>query len=314
VDAPELIIDTPEAGIATFVLNRPAELNAWTYPLEESFFAALDSAAGDPAVRVVVVTGAGRGFCAGASMRLLGDGDRSNRPDRARRRRLCELAEFPKPVIAAVNGPAAGLGFALAVSCDIRFAAADAKLTTSFARLGLVAEHGVAWLLPRLVGSTRARDLLLSGRTVTGAEAESMGLVNRAVTAPGTAVAEALAYARMLVESGCPASWAAIKRQLLDADYLTLPEAYEQAADLMEPALVSADHREGVQAFRERRPPRFAPLAVAGDRADNGWRGADRGGADHRGAAAVVAEAAGVQQAARPGAGRGGAQASRPGR
>jgi enoyl-CoA hydratase/carnithine racemase len=87
-----------------------------------------------------------------------------------------------------------------------------------------------------------------------------MGLVNRAVTAPSTALAEALAYARMLVESGCPASWAAIKRQLLDADCLTLPEAYEQAADLMEPALVSADHGEGIQAFRERRPPRFAPL------------------------------------------------------
>ena len=193
-------------------------------------------------------------------MRLLGDGDRSERSDRAQRRRLCELAEFPKPVIAAVNGPAAGLGFALAMSCDIRFAAADAKLTTSFARLGLVAEHGVAWLLPRLVGGARARDLLLSGRTVTGAEAESMGLVNRAVTGPGT-LAEALTYARMLVESGCPASWAAIKRQLLDADHLTLPETYEQAADLMEPALLSADHREGVQAFRDRRPPRFAPLA-----------------------------------------------------
>jgi len=165
VDTPELIIDTSAAGIATFVLNRPAELNAWTYPLEESFFAALDSAAGDPEVRVVVVTGAGRGFCAGASMQLLGGGDRSERPDRAQRRRLCELAEFPKPVIAAVNGPAAGLGFALAISCDIRFVAADAKLTTSFARLGLVAEHGVAWLLPRLVGGARARDLLLSGRT-----------------------------------------------------------------------------------------------------------------------------------------------------
>ena len=166
VDMPELIIDTSEAGIATFALNRPAELNAWTYPLEASFFAALDSAASDPEVRVVVVTGAGRGFCAGASMRLLGDGDRSERSDRAQRRRLCELAEFPKPVIAAVNGPA-GLGFALAMSCDIRFAAADSKLTTSFARLGLVAEHGVAWLLPRLVGGARARDLLLSGRTGT---------------------------------------------------------------------------------------------------------------------------------------------------
>jgi enoyl-CoA hydratase/carnithine racemase len=162
-------------------------------------------------------------------------------------------------VIAAVNGPAAGIGFALAVSCDIRFAAADAKLTTSFARLGLVAEHGLAWLLPRLVGDAHARDLLLSGRVVTGAEAASMGLVNRAVTGPG-ALAEALAYARQLAETGCPASWAAIKRQLLAADELTVQAAYEQAADLMEPALLSADHREGVLAFRERRPPRFAPL------------------------------------------------------
>src|ERR1700722_15554851 len=177
VGRPERIIDTSETGIATLMLNRPDELNAWTYPLEARFFAALDAAAADPAIRVVVVTGAGRGFCAGASMRLLGDGDRSERPDRATRRRLCELAEFPKPVIAAINGPAAGLGFALAVSCDIRFAAADAKLTTSFARLGLIAEHGVAWLLPRLVGGAAARDLLLSGRTVTGAEAASMGLV-----------------------------------------------------------------------------------------------------------------------------------------
>lgn len=262
VDLPELIIDTSETGIATLMLNRPDELNAWTYPLEARFFAALDAAAADPAIRVVVVTGAGRGFCAGASMRLLGDGDRSERPDRATRRRLCELAEFPKPVIAAINGPAAGLGFALAVSCDIRFAAADAKLTTSFARLGLIAEHGVAWLLPRLVGGAAARDLLLSGRTVTGAEAASMGLVNQAVAGPGT-LAEALSYARMLVQSGAPASWAMIKRQLLDADSLTLPAAYEQAARLMDQALLSPDHREGVQAFRERRPPRFAPLDAA---------------------------------------------------
>jgi enoyl-CoA hydratase/carnithine racemase len=258
-DSPELIVQAAGDGVAVLVLNRPAELNAWTYPLEERFFAALDSAADDPSVRVIVVTGAGRAFCAGASMRLLGDGDRSMRPDRARRRRLCELVEYPKPVIAAVNGPAAGIGFALAVSCDIRFAAADAKLTTSFARLGLVAEHGLAWLLPRLVGDAHARDLLLSGRMVTGAEAASMGLVNRAVTGPG-ALAEALAYARQLAETGCPASWAAIKRQLLAADELTLQAAYEQAADLMEPALLSADHREGVLAFRERRPPRFAPL------------------------------------------------------
>src|ERR1700722_4821974 len=133
VGRPERIIDTSETGIATLILNRPDELNAWTYSLETLFFAALDAAAADPAIRVVVVTGAGRGFCAGASMRLLGDGDRSERPDRATRRRLCELTEFPKPVIAAINGPVAGIGFALAVSCYMRFTAVYAKLTTSFA-------------------------------------------------------------------------------------------------------------------------------------------------------------------------------------
>src|ERR1700757_2074915 len=119
--------------------------------------------------------GAGRGFCAGASMSLLGDVPDS-RPDRSVRRRLCELAEYPKPLIAAINGAAAGIGFALAISCDLRFCAETSVLTTSFAKLGLVAEHGVAWILPQLVGRAHALDLLLSGRTVRGAEAEAMGL------------------------------------------------------------------------------------------------------------------------------------------
>jgi enoyl-CoA hydratase/carnithine racemase len=103
------------------------------------------------------------------------------RPDRAVRRRLCELAEFPKPLIAAINGAAAGMGFALAISCDLRFCAETSFLTTSFAKVGLIAEHGVAWILPRLVGLAHALDLLLSGRTVGGAEAEAMGLVNRSL-------------------------------------------------------------------------------------------------------------------------------------
>ncbi|MER6176945.1 enoyl-CoA hydratase-related protein [Streptosporangium sp. NPDC001681] len=260
MDEPELIVRTDEAGIAQLILNRPNELNAWTYSLESAFFAALDAAAVDPAVRVVVVTGAGRGFCAGASFSLLGNGSATERPDRARRRRLCELTEFAKPVIAAINGPAAGLGLALALSCDVRFAAAEAKLTTSFARLGLVAEHGVSWLLPRVVGFARANDLLLSGRTLTGTEAAEMGLVNRSVES-GACLEEAMAYARMLVATGSPASWATIKRQLLNADRQTLSVAYEEAMILMEPALASADHKEGVRAFREKRSPQFAPLS-----------------------------------------------------
>jgi enoyl-CoA hydratase/carnithine racemase len=261
VNASEVLLVEHDAnGILQLTLNRPTELNAWTYDLEAAFFAALDTAAGDPAVRTVVITGAGRGFCAGASMSLLG-GVPDSRPDRSVRRRLCELAEYPKPLIAALNG-AAGLGFALAVSCDLRFCAESSVLTTSFAKLGLVAEHGVGWILPRLVGRAHALDLLLSGRTVRGAEAEAMGLVNRSVP-DGEALRTAREYASNLIATAAPSSWATVKRQLLDADLLTLPAAYEQAADLMDSALTSADHREGAQAFRDRRSPQFAPLARA---------------------------------------------------
>ena len=254
-----LLVEHGADGILQLTLNRPAELNAWTYELEASFFAALDSAAADASVRAVIVTGAGRGFCAGASMSLLGDVPDS-RPDRSVRRRLCELAEYPKPLIAAINGAAAGIGFALAISCDLRFCAETSVLTTSFAKLGLVAEHGVAWILPQLVGRAHALDLLLSGRTVRGAEAEAMGLVNRSVP-DGEALLAARNYAANLIASAAPSSWATIKRQLLDANELTLSAAYEQAADLMDSALAAADHREGAQAFRDKRRPQFAPLA-----------------------------------------------------
>jgi enoyl-CoA hydratase/carnithine racemase len=254
-----LLVEHDSSGILQLTLNRPAELNAWTYDLEAAFFAALDSAAADSTVRTVVITGAGRGFCAGASMSLLGSVPDA-RPDRSMRRRLCELAAYPKPLIAAINGAAAGIGFGLAISCDVRFCNESSVLKTSFATLGLVAEHGVSWLLPRLVGRTHALDLLLSGRTVRGAEALAMGLVNRCVP-DGEALRVARDYAEMLIASASPSSWALIKRQLLDADLLTLEGAYEQAADLMDSALVSADHREGMQAFRDKRKPQFAPLA-----------------------------------------------------
>jgi enoyl-CoA hydratase/carnithine racemase len=254
-----LLVERDGSGILQLTLNRPAELNAWTYELEAALFAALDSAAADPSVRVVVITGAGRGFCAGASMSLLGSVPAA-RPERLVRRRLCELATFPKPIVAAINGAAAGIGFALAISCDIRFCSENSILTTSFAKIGLVAEHGVAWLLPRLVGRTHALDLLLSARRVHGVEAETMGLVNRCVP-DGQALSAARDYAETLVSSGAPTSWATTKRQLLEAEMLTLQAAYDQAADLMDSALVSADHREGVQAFRDKRPPQFSPLA-----------------------------------------------------
>lgn len=189
-------------------------------------------------------------------MNMLGESVRSE--DRLDRRRLCELADFPKPVVAAINGPAAGIGFALALWCDVRICAADAKLTTSFARLGLVAEHGTAWLLPRIVGRAHAVDLLLSGRTITGTEALAMGLVQRAVDTDATVTA-ALEYAQILVESGAPTSWAAIKAQIAAADSVPKDVAYTQSIELMGPALSSEVHREGVQAWRQKRAPRFPP-------------------------------------------------------
>jgi enoyl-CoA hydratase/carnithine racemase len=255
MDTDELVVDHREAGIAQLILHRPHQLNAWTLSLEEAFFDALDTARVDPDIRVVVITGHGRGFCAGASRDMLGGAPRP----RGLRRQLRELVDYPKPVIAAINGPAVGLGFALAIACDIRICARDATLATAFAKLGLVAEHASAWLLPRIVGRAHATDLLLSGRALTGAEAESIGLVNRAVE-PGSALPEALAYARALIETGAPQSWATIKKQLVAAESISLAEANDQSLALMGPALASEDHREAVAAWRDRRPPRFRSL------------------------------------------------------
>jgi len=255
MDTGDLVVDRSEAGIAQLILHRPHQLNAWTLSLEGAFFGALDAARVDPDVRVVVITGHGRGFCAGASRDMLGGASRPQGP----RRQLRELAEYPKPVIAAINGPAIGLGLALALACDIRICSREATLGTAFATLGLVAEHASAWLLPRIVGRAHATDLLLSGRTVTGTEAESIGLVNRAVE-PGSALPEALAYARVLIATGAPRSWATIKQQLVAAESMSLAEANDQSIALMGPALASEDHREALAAWREGRPPQFRPL------------------------------------------------------
>src|SRR3984957_19931642 len=182
------------AAVATITLVRPERLNAWTGRMHTEYRALLARAADDRAVRVIVVTGAGRGFCAGADARALeghvekggydpGTGPGLEYPGYGVRPGVD--AEFPyhfgipKPIIAAVNGPAAGVGFALACYCDLRFAAAGAKLTTSHGRLGLPAEYGLSWLLPRLIGLTRAADLLLSSRVILAEEAAEIGLVNR---------------------------------------------------------------------------------------------------------------------------------------
>jgi enoyl-CoA hydratase/carnithine racemase len=220
-----------------------------------------------------VVTGAGRGFCAGADMNELQElgengldskiGAGAADPSRAlaERRPQSFPHSIPKPIIAAINGPCAGIGLVQALMCDLRFAAKGAKLTTAFARRGLVAEHGISWILPRLVGPARALDLLLSGRVVLAEEALELGLVNRAL-APESLIEETLAYARELAVQCSPASMAAMKRQVYADLDRGLDDALEQADRLMLASFSGPDFVEGVTSFVERRDPSFAALAV----------------------------------------------------
>ncbi len=261
----EVVLFEVEDGVALLTLNRPDRLNAWTAEMQTRYFDLLEECAAREDVRAIVVTGSGRGFCAGADMQNLqeiagGDVDRSGSAGETRPITLA--LSVPKPVIAAINGACAGLGLVVAVMCDVRFAAAGAKLTTAFSRRGLVAEHGISWMLPRLVGPARALDLLFSGRIVLGAEAAELGLVNRAVD-DDRVLDEALAYARMLAGECSPASMAVMKRQLYGDYERTLAESLERANRLMMESFSRADFGEGVRSFLERRSPEFPPLATA---------------------------------------------------
>jgi enoyl-CoA hydratase/carnithine racemase len=272
-----------EDGVAVLTLNRPDRLNAWTGELEQQYFGALRECAASEQVRVIVVTGAGRGFCAGADMQSLqdigaavsgessengaGSADGVPSVDADAPAAVHEQTPqtftlgVPKPVIAAINGPCAGIGLVLALMCDVRFVAEDAKLTTAFARRGLVAEHGISWILPRLIGPARALDLLLSGRVVLGREAAELGLCNRAV--PTEAVLEqTLAYAHELATQCSPASMAQMKRQVYAALEEPLADALAEADRLMLASFAQPDFAEGVSSFVERREPRFAPLST----------------------------------------------------
>jgi enoyl-CoA hydratase/carnithine racemase len=260
----EVVLRSIEDGVAVLTLNRPERLNAWTAEMERAYFDLLADCGERDDVRAIVVTGAGRGFCAGADMQELqsiGDGGVDEAAAGRDGRPQAFPVTIPKPVIAAINGPVAGIGLVQALMCDIRFAAEDAKITTAFARRGLVAEHGMSWMLPRLIGPARALDLLLSGRVVLGTEAAAMGLVNRAI--PGDAVlGEAVGYARELATHSSPASMAAMKRQVYGDLERGLEASVEDANRLMVDSFSQPDFAEGVASFVERRDPRFAPLGL----------------------------------------------------
>lgn len=254
--------------VATITLNRPDRMNAWTAIMEHDVREAMTAARDDDNIRVIVLTGAGRAFCAGADMEALKTID----PDAMRRAenippfdmnrrsdwqsRYAYFPSIPKPVIGMLNGATAGIGLVHALYCDVRFAAEGAVFTTAFARRGLIAEHGISWMLPRLVGHANALDLLMSARRVSSDEALRMGLVNRLYPAEKLRE-ETYAYARDLADFVSPSSMAVIKRQLYDVPFQTLSEATIDANREMMVSLRSEDFREGVASFVEKRAPRF---------------------------------------------------------
>lgn len=262
----EVVLFEVADGVAVLTFNRPDRLNAWTAEMQTRYFDLLDECAEREDVRAIVVTGAGRGFCAGADMQNLqalssGDEVEGARSTGHDARPVTYALGIPKPVIAAVNGACAGLGLVHALMCDMRIAAASAKFTTAFARRGLVAEHGISWMLPRLVGPACALDLLLSGRVLLGGEAAELGLVNRAVE-DGQALQEALSYARTLAAECSPASMAMMKRQVYADFERGLDESLEEANRLMAESFSGPDFGEGVRSFVEKRAPAFEPLSA----------------------------------------------------
>lgn len=254
--------------VATITLNRPDRLNAATQAMKAELRAAMEAAGNDESVRVIVLTGAGRGFCAGADMAEISELSSGNGPsandtlpfDMDRRADYqTRFSYFPavrKPIIAAINGPCIGLGFVYAMYCDIRFASETAVFGTSFSRLGLIAEHGTSWMLPLIVGHANAADLLLSARKIDAAEALRMNFVNR-VCAADELMAETRAYAQDMAENASPRATRVIKEQLYEAPFQTLAEAILSANREMILSLESEDFHEGVAHFIERRKARF---------------------------------------------------------
>ena len=257
-----------EERVATITLNRPDRLNAWTTVMSGELREAFRAAEADDGVRAIVLTGAGRGFCAGADMvRLqsaasgktalrLAEGDAPTQGLEANfAQRLSYILAVKKPIIAAINGPAAGIGVVIACYCDMRYMAAGAKLTTAFARRGLIAEHGIAWLLPRLIGPMNALDLLYSARNVEAEEAAAMGLV-RVLPAEGF-MAAVHGKAAEIANLSSPRSTRIIKKLVYAAMFQSLAEATVIANREQEICRDTEDFREGVASYLEKRPPRF---------------------------------------------------------
>jgi len=259
-------------GVGLITLNRPHRSNAWTGRMAFEYRTAMQLAEQDEQVGVIVVTGEGRHFCVGADSRALDRFAESGEYESGVRDPLPEPGEldhpahgtvfgFPlaiaKPVIAAVNGAVAGVGFVLACFADVRFGAAGAKWTPSGSKLGLPAEHAISWILPRLIGYGRAAEWLFSSRVVVSEEAQTMGLLH-AVHPPEEVLAATLAYSRALLDEAAPSSLRTIKRQLSLDLFRPLAESAGESRRLIEEMIGSDDYRQGVRALVDKRPPGFA--------------------------------------------------------
>lgn len=258
----DILLQELRNGVLTLALNRPEARNAWNHELEDAMRAALVSADADPAVRVVILTGAGKTFCPGPDPKAISTGASRRQVEPSQddfAQRYSYLLGLRKPLVAAINGAAAGVGLCIALYCDLRFVAENAKMTMAFSRRGLVAEHGSAWMLPRLVGWMNAADLLLSGRVFTGQEAERLGLAR--CLAGEDFQDQVRVYAEDLAQSCSPRSMMVIKRQLRLAWSQSLAEATGLSNRETELSLGTQDVTEGMAHFIEKRPAQFPSLS-----------------------------------------------------
>ncbi|HYH49623.1 MAG TPA: enoyl-CoA hydratase-related protein [Acidimicrobiia bacterium] len=259
-------------GVGLITLNRPERSNAWIGRMAFEYRTAMQIAAQDDRVGVILVTGAGRHFCVGADSQALDSFAQSGQYDPGVREEPPDPGDpshpaygtpfgfplaIPKPVVAAVNGAAAGVGFIIACFADIRFGAAGAKWTPATSKLGLPAEYAVSWILPRLIGYGRAVEWLLSSRPVLSEEAYTMGLLH-AVHPPEEVLDAALGYARRLLDDVAPSSLRSVKRQTSADLFRTLAESSEEAVRLIHEMIGGDDYRQGITALTQKRPPGFA--------------------------------------------------------
>jgi enoyl-CoA hydratase/carnithine racemase len=274
----ETILYEVDDPVATITLNRPEAMNAWTNRMDHEIRDAVAKASADPAVVGIIITGAGRAFCAGADMKLLSNISSGNESSNDAGAAVAEgeaaagsnddfdgrfpfLMTTPKPIIAAINGAVAGMAFPFSLCCDLRVGTEKSLFLTAFAQRGLIAEWGLGWLLPKLVGPSVALDLLMSSRRVNGAEAKDLGLLNHLVDDPDELLPWCRNYVTELAEKCSPTSIAIMKQQVYSHLHVGMGVAEAEAAQLMVESFGRPDFAEGVQSFIEKRPPSFSRIS-----------------------------------------------------